>query len=172
MANNSLVKTMGIGASVALSLLFWFIPSGSLFQTFMPRATCMFHDQRLITMHAIADSAIFIAYIIIAVCLFGVYHIVEEKSIPLKGFIWMFGIFILFCGFTHAIGVLNLFVTYYWLDGAIKTVCAIFSGLTAVKFITVPSILRDMYTGDEYRELMKKNAELEKRVSLLEKGTI
>lgn len=88
----------------------------------------------------------------------------------------MFGLFILFCGLTHAIAVLNLFITYYWLDGAIKILTAIFSGLTLVEFVEVPSYVKDTYTGEEYRELINKNKELdsknielENRITHLEK---
>lgn len=163
------IKALGVTVSLSCSFLFWFIPSGSLFQKFMPRSVCMFREPNLITMHAIADSAIFVAYLVIALCLFQVYKIVEEKELPFKGFLWMFGIFILFCGFTHGMGVLNLWVTYYWIDGAVKAVCAIFSGLTAVYSISVPKVLRDLYTGDEYRSLQRKYDQLEERLKAIEK---
>lgn len=166
---NGNAKAIGLATTASLSFCFYFIPAGSLFQQFMPRSVCMFHEPRLIIMHGIDDALIFIAYIIISISLFGAFRIVKEKNIPLQGFLWMFGIFIFFCGLTHAMGVLNLYVTFYWLDGAIKTVCAIFSLLTAFKFVAVPGILKDMYTGEEYRQLMLKNKELEERLTKLEK---
>lgn len=168
MGTNNTIKSLGIVASLALSFLFWFIPSGSLFVTFMPRSRCMFGNQNLITMHLISDAAIGIAYFIIAVSLFHVYRIVKEKQIPLKGFTWMFGIFIMFCGLTHIMGVLNLYVTYYWLDGAIKVICAIFSGFTAVNIIEVPDMIKDTISGEKYRELLRENKEIRERLDILE----
>lgn len=154
--------------SISLGMLFWFIPSNQLFQTFMPRSVCMFHEQRLIVMHGIADGIIFISYMTLSICLFKLYDIVKERKLPLKAFIWMFGIFILFCGLTHFMGVLNLWITYYWLDGAIKVICAIFSCLVAINFLPAASMIKDMRTEEEYKHLEDKYQLLADRLSKLE----
>lgn len=172
MQNSFYVKVMGAVGSIALTLLLWFIPSGSLLNKFMPRSKCMFYESNLIGLHAIADTIIFISYVIIASCLLGIYRIVQEKQIPLKGFLWMFGVFIFLCGLTHAMGVLNLWISYYWLDGAIKALCAVFSLFTAALFFRAPSILKDLYIGTEYKELQEQYRKLQERVSLLEKGIL
>lgn len=153
---NDLPKNILTIVSISFGLLFYLIPSGSLFQQFMPRSVCMFHDQKLIIMHGIADGIIFISYTVISILLFVVFGIIKSKNIPLKGFIWMFGIFIMFCGLTHLMGVINLWVTYYWVDGAVKVLCAISSCLVAIYFLPAASVMKEMKTNEEYKEVTDK----------------
>lgn len=157
---------------ILISPLFWFIPSGSLFQSFMPRSVCMFHEDRLIALHAITDSVIFLSYFIISTRLFKIYRVVEQRQFPFRGFLWMFGIFIFFCGLTHAIGVLNLSVTFYWLDGLVKAICAIFSIITALLFYKIPEVLSNLHTQEEHQHQQEEIDKLRDRITLLEKGTI
>lgn len=132
----------------------------------------MFHESKLIAIHGVADFIIFISYTVLSICLFIVHKLLKNKPLPLKGFIWLFGIFILFCGLTHAIGVLNLYITFYWIDGAVKIICAIFSGLVAINFLPAVSIIKDMRTNEEYKMLENQYNSLKQRVEILEKGTL
>jgi hypothetical protein len=44
----------------------------------------------------------------------------------------MFGGFISMCGVTHLIGVLNIWITFYWIDGLFKMFTAVFSAGVAL----------------------------------------
>lgn len=80
----------------------------------------------------------------------------------------MFGVFIMFCGLTHFIGVLNLYVTFYWLDGAVKIICAIFSGLVAINFLPAVSIIKEIKSNEEYHALENKYDQLKVRLDKIE----
>ncbi len=152
--------------------MFFYIPSEHLFDRFMPRSVCMFHDTKLIALHAMADGIICLSYLVLAIALFSIYGVVTERFLPFKGFIWMFGAFIFLCGITHLIGVINLFVTFYWLDGAIKGLTAIVSIIVAIKFLPATNELRGMRTEQEFKEIEDRLHELEKRVTSNNTGTI
>jgi chemotaxis family two-component system sensor kinase Cph1 len=113
----------------------------------------MFGNEKLIGMHLVADLAIGIAYVVIGYDLIMIYRAFKNYHLPWKGYLWMYGGFILLCGLTHWFGVLNLWVTYYWLDGLVKMATAIFSASVAVVFHADSKNMRKMKSSQEYERL-------------------
>lgn len=61
-----------------------------------------------------------------AYLLYRIYKVFKGLQLPWKGFIWMFAGFIFMFGITHFISVLNIWVTFYWIDGLFKLFTAVF----------------------------------------------
>ena len=90
-------------AAVALLLVFG-IASVVLFAPgdFMPHGYCYRWIPGLVWLHGVSDALIFLAYTTIPITLI---HIVRRrKDLPFNWIFVCFGVFIVACGLTHAIG--------------------------------------------------------------------
>jgi diguanylate cyclase (GGDEF)-like protein/PAS domain S-box-containing protein len=107
---------------------------------FLPHGFCYLWDKHLLTLHVVSDSLIFLSYVAISYTIAHLlYH--ERRRLPFEWIFVAFGIFIVACGFTHAMDVVVLWIPLYWLAGDIKLVTAIASVTTAIALpILVPKI--------------------------------
>lgn len=149
------LKDLLIGCILFLSIgsISYILASEDIFKKFTPRSLCMFNDDKLIAIHGLSDFLIFIAYVGIAYGLYTIYKSFQHKDIPFKGFFWMYAGFIFLCGLTHLIGVINLWVTFYWVDGILKLLTAWFSIATAISFIRAHKLIKEMKSPGEYQRL-------------------
>jgi PAS domain S-box-containing protein len=147
---------------------------------FMPHGYCYLWKPDLVSLHAISDGTIALAYYLIPVAL--VYFVRKRKDLPFNWIFLMFGIFIFGCGTTHLMEVWTLWHGTYWLAGAIKAITAVASVATAAvlvplipKALALPSPqqlkLANLQLEQEANErrraeagLLKAHAELETRV--------
>ncbi len=105
---------------------------------FMPHGYCYLWNAGLVWLHLLSDTFIFIAYMTIPVTLLRVVR--RRNDLP---FSWAFvcvGVFVVACGFTHAMEVWNLWHAAYWLAGVIKAVTAVASIGTAVLLVRLAPI--------------------------------
>src|SRR3954447_7846758 len=95
-----------------------------------PHGFCLSWEPGLIWTHALADSAIGLAYFSIPLTL--LYFARRRPDLaPRRGF-HLFSVFILLCGTTHLFGLLTLWVPAYTLEAAVKVATAIVSLTAAV----------------------------------------
>lgn len=102
---------------------------------FMPHGHCYFWRPEIVWMHVISDVVTGVAYYSIPLML--VYFIRKRRDVP---FHWLFGLFaafIFWCGTTHFMDVLTLWVPVYRLDGLVRVVTAAISGFVAVLLVRV-----------------------------------
>ncbi len=109
-----------------MEFLKWLFSSGD----FMPHGYCYLWDTRLIWLHLISDSLIFLAYMTIPVTLLRVVR--SRNDLPFGWMFGCFGIFIVACGLTHAMEIWNLWHAAYWISGVIKAIAGIASIGTAI----------------------------------------
>ncbi|MGO8791165.1 MAG: sensor histidine kinase [Terriglobia bacterium] len=100
---------------------------------FMPHGYCYMWNGRLLWLHLISDALIFLSYVSISLTL--LYFIRKRRDVPFNWIFLCFGIFIVACGFTHAMEVWTLWHATYWLSGAVKVITALASVITAVLLI-------------------------------------
>ncbi|MBX7149251.1 hypothetical protein K1X76_09195 [bacterium] len=109
-------------------------------QGFMPHGHCYLWKPELIGLHVISDVIIMLCYYSIPFLL--VVFILNKKKIPFNWLFIMFALFILACGTTHLMEIINVWEAYYTLSGIIKLITAIVSLATVVCMIRiVPKIL-------------------------------
>jgi hypothetical protein len=155
--------------AVAIIVTFMYIVSTeNLFQTFVARAYCMEGESKLIAMHFLSDSLISTNFFIIAYLFYSLYNSFKNKHVPFKGFLWLFSIGGLLAGLTHLMGVLNLFVTFYWLDAVIKFACGWFGLGIAVTFMRTVNEIKEFKSPEEYNHLRRELEELKTRLKLEE----
>jgi diguanylate cyclase (GGDEF)-like protein/PAS domain S-box-containing protein len=112
-------------------------------QDYLPHGFCFLWNVRLLTLHVVSDSIIFLSYMAISITLAWFVYC-ERKRIPLGWIVGAFGAFIVACGFTHAMDVLVLWKPLYWLSGDVKLVTAIASLTTAAFLPFVISTMREL----------------------------
>lgn len=95
----------------------------------------------LIRLHTVADGLIAAAYTWIPITLMMVWW--RRKDIPFNWTLLCFAAFIVFCGLTHAMGIVTTWRPVYWLSGEIKAATALVSLATAalLTFRVYPSLL-------------------------------
>lgn len=97
---------------------------------FMPHGYCYLWNSGLVWLHVVSDALIFLSYITISITL--VYFVRKRRDLPFSWMFVCFGIFIVACGFTHAMEIWTLWHANYWVAGGLKAVTAIASASTAV----------------------------------------
>jgi PAS domain S-box-containing protein len=100
---------------------------------FMPHGYCYMWNGKLLWLHIISDGLIFLSYMAISIAL--LYFVRKRRDMPFNLMFLCFGIFIVACGFTHALEIWTLWHATYWLSGAVKAITALASALTAILFV-------------------------------------
>ena len=116
---------------------------GDYFSTdgFMPHGMCYQWQPGVLSIHVISDGLISLAYLSISGTL--LYFIHRRIDLRHKWIFLCFAIFIIACGFTHAMEILTIWHPTYWVSGGIKLVTALASVTTAILLIRYfPSALR------------------------------
>ena len=120
-----------------MEFLKWLITSGN----FMPHGYCYRWEPGLVWLHGVSDSLIFLAYTSIPIALLKIVR--GRRDMPFNWMVVCFGVFIVACGLTHAMEVLNLWQAMYWLAGLVKALTAAASITTAILLIRlVPQALK------------------------------
>ncbi len=109
---------------------------------FMPHGHCYLWKLDILLMHVISDTVVALSYF--AIPLFLVYVSSKTKGrLPFNRLFLLFAIFILACGTTHVLEIVNVWQSRYYLSGIIKVITAIASLLTAIYLIPfVPKLIK------------------------------
>ncbi|MDB5257423.1 MAG: evgS [Chitinophagaceae bacterium] len=108
-----------------------------LFDTasFMPHGHCYFWQPEIVWSHAISDAIIAISYFMIPYAL--VKLIRKRPDMKYKNMFLLFGIFIVACGTTHILSIINIWTPLYRLDALVKIITALASLPTAIILIRI-----------------------------------
>jgi signal transduction histidine kinase len=139
-----------------------------LFSTkdFMPHSMCYENDSQVISLHVISDAVIALAYYSIPLTL--IYFVRKRKDLAFDWMFLCFAAFIILCGTTHLMEILNIWVPVYWLAGLLKACTALISIATAILLIKlVPQAL----ALPSPAQLRKSNDDLQKEIREREQAT-
>jgi len=117
----------------------------SLFsEDFMPHGHCYLWKPEILWLNAISDGVIFLAYMTIPFIL--IYIIAKtQNKVPFNLLFVLFSLFILACGTTHLLEVVNIWRSEYFIAGLVKAFTAIVSVLTVFAlFPYVPKIIKQI----------------------------
>jgi len=103
-----------------------------------------------------SDMAIWLAYFIIPMII--IWFVQRRPIMPFLPIVWLFGIFILFCGATHAMDAVLFWWPAYRLSGLIRFVTAIISMITIFVMIRdLPKLLASQEVArEEDKDLLRK----------------
>jgi len=110
----------------------------------MPHGYCFLWNPRLLWLHALSDALIATAYLTIPFAL--VYFARRSPNRSLRLLLYLFGLFIVSCGLTHALDVWTLWHPTYWLSGGMKALAALASTVTAA--VLMKLACRSLYFHD------------------------
>ncbi|EMR01440.1 sensor histidine kinase [Cesiribacter andamanensis] len=144
----------------------------SLFSSFennyMPHGHCYFWEPYILWSHALSDSIIALAYMTIPLSLVKIVRGRREDDFAYMWMLVLFALFILGCGATHVMDVVNIWEPWYYTDSAIRIITALASIGTAIMLVKVtpqlimlPSARRWQQMNSELKSL---NDSLEQKV--------
>lgn len=100
---------------------------------FMPHGGCYLWIDSLILLHSVSDSVTALAYFSIPCTL--IYFVKKRPEVEFHWIFVCFAMFITSCGVVHLIEVWNIWRADYWVSGAVKSITAAVSAVTAVLLI-------------------------------------
>jgi hypothetical protein len=111
---------------------------------FMPHGHCYLWKPEIVWLHVISDLVIVLAYYSIPLLL--IYVVYKAKgAIPMNWLFVLFAIFILACGTTHVMEIVNVWKSEYFISGIIKAITGIVSILTALAMLPVlPKVIKTL----------------------------
>jgi diguanylate cyclase (GGDEF)-like protein len=153
-------------AAIGAALVAWpQMVSPSTTAKYLPHSFCYLDDPRLISLHVIADTAIWLSYMAISATL-GYFLWCNRRLLPFRTIFVDFSLFVVACGFTHLMEVIVLWHPFYWFAGGVKLVTAVFSVITACILPPLLPELRELLVG------IQKTRALEARfIAAVEGGT-
>lgn len=108
---------------------------------FMPHGMCYLWQPGIITVMAVANGLIALAYYAIPILL--LYFIGKRPDIPNPLLFTLFAVFILACGTSHLLEVVNIWTPLYWLTATVDGITALASvGTAAIMAPLMPRLLR------------------------------
>src|ERR1700722_3111898 len=143
-AKSTRLVYLPIAALTAVVMLFFAWPrfrQDMLSSAYMPHLYCYVGNTRLVWTHAVADSVIGLAYLVISGTL-GYLLYRGQRDLPFHGLFVAFAVFIIACGSSHLVETVTVWIPVYVLSAAIKVVTAIASIATALILpFVIPDIL-------------------------------
>src|ERR1700734_3204957 len=108
---------------------------------FMPHGMCYQWQPGVLATHVLSDGFISLAYLSISATL--LYFVHRRIDLKHEWIFLCFAIFIIACGFTHAMEIWTIWHPTYWASGGIKLLTALASVSTAILLVRYfPSALR------------------------------
>jgi PAS domain-containing protein len=133
--NPILSRRLAVSAAVLLLpptfALFPWLLTNIFSSTYLPHGFCFQWNPRFVGLHVASDAIIWLAYTAIAITLAILIGAVR-RQIRFHSVFFLFGTFILACGFTHLLDIVVLWQPLYWLQGDMKLVTACASLITAL----------------------------------------
>lgn len=129
---------------------------------------CYDWDSRVIWLHVVSDGFIALAYYSIPLTL--LYFVSKRKDLAFDWMFLCFALFIVACGTTHLMEILNIWHPTYWLSGTIKALTALSSIVTAILLIRlVPQALRIPSPSELRAANSALEGEIQERTKALER---
>ncbi len=114
---------------------------GAASPAFLPHGYCFLWQPGLLGLNVVSDALIAVSYYSIPLSL--VYLTRRRSEFKYNWLITLFGLFIVLCGTTHVLDVINVWRPLYWTAGYLKAATALVSIMTAVLLIPIlPRLIR------------------------------
>jgi len=131
----------------------------------MPHGHCLLWRPDLLFLHLTGDSLIAVAYTLIP---FALVALVRKREDLIFNWVFvLFAAFILLCGLTHAVGIVNIWHGYYYLAGLLKLITGVVSIATAV---VVWRLLPEALAMPSLQSMERRNSELDATREKLEES--
>ncbi len=117
-------------------------------ESFVPHGFCFLWNKQLLDLNVASDGLIFFSYLAISLTL-ATLVVRQRKDLPFAWLFVAFGVFIVACGFTHAMDVVVLWIPLYWLAGDVKLITAIASLTVAVMLPLLAPKIGDLVASTE-----------------------
>lgn len=133
---------------------------------FMPHGHCYFWEPYIMWSHAISDGVIALAYFTIPLSLVKIVRSRKDDNFAYMWMVVLFAIFILGCGATHVMDVLNIWEPWYRLDSAIRIITALASIATAVLLVRITPELIMLPSDRKWKQMNQELKSLNESLEL------
>jgi chemotaxis family two-component system sensor kinase Cph1 len=116
---------------------------------FLPHRACLFLRPDLIVLHVGSDILIAVAYFAIPVILLYFYRKRGHAEPLLRRVLLCFAAFITFCGVTHVISAITMWIPLYYLEGVVMLMTGVVSAATAILLIFIAPRLMALRSPEE-----------------------
>lgn len=131
-------------------------------ETLLPHGHCYLWRPEVLWLHVLADGSIAISFCVIPLAL--LYLARHRPDLRYSWILYLFGGFIFFCGTSHALSIVTIWVPIYRLEGIWKVATAAISACTAILiWPLVPHVLQLPSTRDYRQRNRELQAEVERR---------
>ncbi len=121
---------------------------------FMPHGRCWAWEPWVVWSNVISDAVITLSYLTIGATLW--WFVRRRRDLAFNWMFLMFATFIVACGLTHAMEILNTWNAYFRLAGGVKIITAIASLPTAVFLIQIMPKALDLPTPEGLAQINEK----------------
>ncbi|HJW32544.1 MAG TPA: PAS domain S-box protein [Holophagaceae bacterium] len=135
---------------------------------FMPHGRCWAWEPWVVWSNVVSDVVITLSYLTIGITLW--WFVRRRRDLAFNWMFLMFATFIVACGLTHAMEVLNTWNAYFRLAGGVKIITAIASLPTAVFLIRIMPTALDLPTPQGLAKINDTLREREAGMRLLVEG--
>ena len=139
---------------------------------FMPHGYCFRWSPGLLWTYVASDAMIGLSYYAISIALWA--FVRRRTDLPFGWLFLMFAVFIVACGTTHLIAILDIWDPRYWLDAAVKTITALVSLAAAIviwplipKALALPSPMQLQQTNEALTLEVATRRRVESQLQLL-----
>lgn len=134
---------------------------------FMPHGMCYEWNPAVIWLHVVSDGVIALAYYSIPLTL--LYFVRKRKDVAFSWMFVCFAIFIVACGTTHVMEILNIWHPTYWLSGIVKAITAMTSVITAILLI---SLMPQAIALPSHKQMQQMNEALQQEIEERKKAVV
>src|SRR5262245_30609702 len=100
---------------------------------FMPHGHCYLWKPEILWLHVLSDALVALSYFAIPILL--IYFVTKRENTPFRGVFWMFSAFIVACGLTHVISIVEIWTPVYRVSGLVKAGTGLISAATALAMV-------------------------------------
>jgi hypothetical protein len=111
------------------------------------------HNQKLLIIHLIANTMLFISKLGIGILLLKLYSRLKARGVPFVGYIWIYAVWLVLMSFVFAMNILAIYRVYVWLDGLIRLSAGIFGVAALLTLLKGYKLIIGMKTPEEYGKL-------------------
>jgi signal transduction histidine kinase len=127
---------------------------------FVPYAQYLLWHPLLLWTDVVSDSIVSIVYYSVPLLL--IYFISKRRDLPFRSIFWMFSVFTIACGTSHALDVMAIWYPAYWAAGAVKAMTAIAALACTIELI--PLVARALVVPSQWW-LEDANRQLEREIA-------
>ncbi len=154
--NNFKRRITLVSVFLVISLIFFIILSEDIFSYVILTNLPSLQDKKLLIIHLIANSLLFLSKLFIGIMMLRVYERLKSREIPFLGYVWIFAVWLVLASLIFAMNIISIYRVYIWVDGLVRISAGIFGVAAWFSFLKGYKVMMEMKTPEEFRVLAEE----------------